>query len=137
MLFLCEFPILFSIVKLKLGHNFSQFIHRFKIWIFKCWSWSVYTSKFFPIHKSGEKLEFLKSLDCTTKFFPIRENVWKLGFLKSPCLYLSFVFQYDMWRQERRSQFMIKLSVFKQRFLYHNVGNKFVSVKSWKYCFET
>ena len=27
--FLCEFPILFLTVKLKLGHNFSQFIHRF------------------------------------------------------------------------------------------------------------
>ena len=47
--FLCEF-ILFSTVKLKLGHNFYQFIHRFKIWILKCWSSAVYTSKFFPIH---------------------------------------------------------------------------------------
>ena len=28
---LCKFPILFSAVKLKLGHNFSQFIYRFKI----------------------------------------------------------------------------------------------------------
>ena len=28
-LLLCEFSILFSIVKLKLGHNFSQLIHRF------------------------------------------------------------------------------------------------------------
>ena len=25
--FLCKFPILFSTEKLKLGHNFSQFIH--------------------------------------------------------------------------------------------------------------
>ena len=49
---LCEFPILFSTVKLKLGHNFSQFIHRFKIWILKYWSWAVYiyASKFFSSH---------------------------------------------------------------------------------------
>ena len=50
--FLSEFPILFStVVTLKLGHNFSQFIHRFKIWILKCWSWAVYISKFFSFHK--------------------------------------------------------------------------------------
>ena len=28
---LCKLPILFSIVKLKLGHNFNQFTNRFKI----------------------------------------------------------------------------------------------------------
>ena len=33
--FLCEFPILFLTAKLNLGHNFSQFIHGFKIWIFE------------------------------------------------------------------------------------------------------
>ena len=57
--FLSEFPILFlTVVTLKLGHNFSQFIHRFKIWILKCWPWTVYTSKFFPIHKREENLNF-------------------------------------------------------------------------------
>ena len=35
---LCKFPILFSVVKLKLGHYFSQFIHRFQSWTFQCWS---------------------------------------------------------------------------------------------------
>ena len=55
---LCEFPILFSIVKLKLGRSFCQFVHRFKIWILKRWSWAVYTSNFFPIHKIEENLDF-------------------------------------------------------------------------------
>ena len=64
--FLCEFPILFSTVKLKLGHNFSQFIHRFKIWILKCWSWTVDTFRFFPIHTRDGKL----GLGCTSEFFP-------------------------------------------------------------------
>ena len=82
---LCEFSILFSTVKLKLGHKFSQLIHRFNIWILKCWSGAVYISKFFPIHKRDGKLGFLKSLDCISKFFPIHRKVWKLRFL-SPCL---------------------------------------------------
>ena len=52
-LILCKLPTLFSTVKPKLGHNFSQFIHRFKIGIFECWSWVVlpiclqFTNKFF------------------------------------------------------------------------------------------
>ena len=57
---LCEFPILFSTVKLKLGHKFSQLIHRFNIWILKCWSGAVYISNFFPIHKKDGKLGFFK-----------------------------------------------------------------------------
>ena len=69
--FFREFPMLFSTVKLKLGHNFSQIIIRFKIWILKCWSWAVYSSKFFPIHKRDGKLGILESLDCTSKFSPI------------------------------------------------------------------
>ena len=48
---LCEFPILFSTVKVKLGHKFSQLIHKFNIWILKCWFWAVYISKIFSIHK--------------------------------------------------------------------------------------
>ena len=68
---LCEFSILFSTVKLKLGHKFSQLIHRFNIGILKCWSGAVYISNFFPIHESNGKLGFLKSLDCIFKFSPI------------------------------------------------------------------
>ena len=37
-LILCKLLILFSAVKLELGHNFPQHIHRFKIRIFECWS---------------------------------------------------------------------------------------------------
>ena len=84
---LCEFSILFSTVKLKLGHKFSQLIHRFNIGILKCWSGAVYISKFFPIHKRDGKLGFLKSLDCISKFSPIHWKVWKLRFL-SPCLHI-------------------------------------------------
>ena len=84
---LCEFSILFSTVKLKLGHRFSQLIHRFNIGILKCWSGAVYISKFFPIHKRDGKLGFLKSLDCISKFSPIHWKVWKLRFL-SPCLHI-------------------------------------------------
>ena len=59
---LCELSILFSTVKLKLGHEFSQLIHRLNIGILWCWSGAVHISKFVPIHKRDGKLEFLKSL---------------------------------------------------------------------------
>ena len=55
---LCEFPILFSTVKVKLGHKFSQLIHKFNIWILKCWSGAVYISKFFSIHKEMGNWDF-------------------------------------------------------------------------------
>ena len=53
---LCEFPILFSIVKVKLG----QLILKFNIWIWKYWSGAAYISKFFQIHKRDRKLGFLE-----------------------------------------------------------------------------
>ena len=71
---LCEFPVLFSTVKLKLGNKFSQLTHRFNIWILKCCSGAVYISKFFPIHKKDGKLGFLKSLDYISKFFQLTEK---------------------------------------------------------------
>ena len=40
---LCKLPILFSTVKLKLGHN-SQFTYRFKIETFESWSLAVLPS---------------------------------------------------------------------------------------------
>ena len=64
--FLCKFPFLFSTEKLELGHNISQFIHRFKI--LKWWSWAEYTSKFFPFYKRDGKLRFLKSLGSLPNF---------------------------------------------------------------------
>ena len=48
---LCELPILFSTVKLKLGHKFSQLIHKYNISVLKCWFGAEDISKFFPIHK--------------------------------------------------------------------------------------
>ena len=41
---LCKLPILFSTVRPKVGPNFSQLIHRFKIRISECW-----LGQFFPI----------------------------------------------------------------------------------------
>ena len=46
---LCKFPILFSAIKLKLRHNFSQVINMFKIG----------TSKLFPNSQIEGKLGFL------------------------------------------------------------------------------
>ena len=113
-----EFSILFSTVKLKLGHKFSQLIHRFNIGILKCWSGAVYISKFFPIHKRDGKLGFLKSLDCISKFSPIHWKVWKLRFL-SPCLHIWSNGEGGLsvrWHvASERSQFMIKLAVFKKK----------------------
>ena len=37
-------------------------MHRFKIWILKCWSWTVYTSRVYPIHERDGKMGFLNSL---------------------------------------------------------------------------
>ena len=90
---LCYVPILFSAVKLKLGHNFSQFIYRFKIRTIESWTKSVlpsfsqftmrlktgisdccpcWNSKFFPVHWKYWKLGFWSiTLDCTSKFFPV------------------------------------------------------------------
>ena len=55
-LILCKLPILFSIMKLKLGQKFCQFMYRFKIGIFE-WLVLGCSSKFFPIYK--ETLGFL------------------------------------------------------------------------------
>ena len=116
---LCEFSISFSTMKLKLGHKFSQLIHRFNIGISKCWSGAVYISKFFPIHKRDGKLRFLKILDCISKYSPIHWKVWKLWFL-SPCLHIwsngeaEGVLSKRWHVASERSQYMIKLAVFKK-----------------------
>ena len=49
---LCKFPIVFSVVKLKLEHNFSQFIHRFKLGLLNVGLGC--TSRVFPVHKEIE-----------------------------------------------------------------------------------
>ena len=55
---LCEFLILFSRKKVILGHKFSKLIHKFNIWILKCWSGAVYISRFFSIHKEMGNWDF-------------------------------------------------------------------------------
>ena len=115
-----EFSILFSTVQLKLEHKFSQLIYIFNIGVLKCWSGAVYISKFFPIQKRDEKMGFLKSLDCISKFSPIQWKLWKLRFL-SPCLHIwsNGEAEDDLsvrWHgASERSQFMIKLAVFKKK----------------------
>ena len=51
---LCEFPILFSTLKVKLEHKFSQLIHKFNIWILKCSSVAVYIPSFSQFIKRWE-----------------------------------------------------------------------------------
>ena len=55
---LCEFPVIFLTKKVKLGHKFSQLIHKFNIWILKCWSGALYISKLFSIHKEMGNRDF-------------------------------------------------------------------------------
>ena len=102
--FLCEFLIFFSRVNLTLRYKFSQFIHRFKMWILKWWPWAV----------DSTYTIFLNSLGCTSKFLPIHQRFWKLGFLKSPCLHIWSSDNEDglsVWHmvQEGRTPFMSML----------------------------
>ena len=128
-LFYVSSPYCFQqLFSLKLGHKFSQFIHRFKIWIFKCSSWDVYTSRIFPAHERDVKLELLNvSLCCAFKFFKIHWRVWKLICFIF-CQIVRIVF--EVWRVGRgeRSHFMIKSHVLKKNCLYFNAGKTFVSV---------
>ena len=119
--FLCKLPILFSIVKLKLGHIYSRFIYRFKIWILKCWSWAVYSSKCFPIYKSG-RLGFLKKPRLHYQIFTNLLKYLKIGIFEVAlpsyfCQMLRVVFQYGMWRKRGGANFMIKLAAFEKKCL--------------------
>ena len=65
--------LLFSTMKLILGHSFFPFILRFKIGIFDCWSSS--TSQCFPIHEKRWKLGIFA---CQPKvYFQISPNSLK------------------------------------------------------------
>ena len=129
--FLWEFPFLFSTVKFR--YKYSQFIHRLKILILKCWSWTVYASKFFLIHERHGKLGFFKIQKCTSSFFFEAP-------LPSYCILSNGEDSASVRHKakERRSRlFLIKLLVFKKKCEYHNVGNNLFQFKSWKYCFRT
>ena len=116
---LYEFPILFSTVKVKLGQRFSQLIYKFNIWAWKCWSGAVYISKFFQFIKEMGNWHFWKAYIAFPNFpqFTKKFENWNfcpLAFIFGQMVRVV-VFQYDdMWRQ--RSQFMIKLAVFKKKF---------------------
>ena len=127
---LCEFPILFSRKKVKLGHRFSQLIHKFNIWILKCCSWAVYISKFFSIHKEMGNWDFRKAEIAFPNFSQFTKkfenwNFCPLVLISGPMVRVDFHYDY-MWHQ--RSQFMIKLVVFKKKSSFYNVGNNFASV---------
>ena len=96
--FLCRFTILFSTAKFKLGHNFSQFIHRFNIWILRCCPWAVYTSKFFPIPKRSGRLGFLESLGCTSKFLMIKLPVLQKKCSCSIIMQVTILCQFKAWK---------------------------------------
>ena len=109
-LILCKLPILFLTVKPKLGHNFSQFIHRFKTEIlrvglslfilqvflnskrqFAIFEYSSsWTSQFFPIHKKIENWGgFDISLGYTLKLGPDKWTVEVSGELRFTTSYLE------------------------------------------------
>ena len=122
---LCEFPILFSTVKLKLEHQFSQLIHGFNIWILKCWSGAVYISKFFPIHKRWE-IGIFEKPRLHFQIFPNSLKSLKIDIFDF-CP-LTFIFGQMVSEAEgglsvrwhvvsERSQFMIKLAFFKKKML--------------------
>ena len=101
-LIFCKLPILFWTVKLKLGHKFSLFIHRFKIKIFECWSLAIlpsfsqfknrfcdfWTFQFFPIHEKDGKLGFMNISECCTSIFSQFTRVGKLELLNFPWFHI-------------------------------------------------
>ena len=89
---LCEFPILFSRKKVKLGHKFSQLIHKFNIWILKCWSGAVYISKFFSVHKEIGNWNFWKAEIAFPNFPQFTEKFENWNFCS-----LAFIFGEMVW----------------------------------------
>ena len=116
-----EFPVLFSTVKVKLGHKFSQLILKFKIWILKCQAHSLtFQPRIFPSFTQLIKRWEIVIFEILKLHFQIFPNSLKRLKIE---IFVPFafifgqmarvVFQYDgMWHQ--RSQFMIKLAVFKK-----------------------
>ena len=134
---LCEFPILLSTVRLKLGHKFSQLIHRFNICILKYWSGAVYMSKFFPIHKRDGRLGFLKSLHWISEISAVhKKDFCPLAFIFGQMV--RVVFQYDhIWRHRGANLWLNYQFSRKNVNIIANVGNNLCQFKSLKYCFQT
>ena len=85
-LILCKFPISFSTAKHKLGHNFSKFVHGFKLGFFIVSLWLKLvlscTSSFSQFTKKLNmvNLEYCFSLDFPV--FPKSWKRWKIGIFK-------------------------------------------------------
>ena len=79
---MCKFLILFSALKHKFQHNFSQFIYRFKIGTFKSWNQTVLPS-FFQFTKRLKIKIFECGSSWTSQFFPIMDKIenWDFGIL--------------------------------------------------------
>ena len=75
-----KFPVIFSTVKLKLEHNFSQFINRFKIGTLKSWSQAVLLS-FAQFTKRFKIRIFECCSSWTSQFSPIHGRDLKSVFL--------------------------------------------------------
>ena len=126
---LCEFPILFSTVKLKLRDKSSRFINKFKIWILKCWPCDVYTSMFSWIHEGNQTLAFLNSLGCTSKFSQLTKQFENCHF-RSPLAFKEWIVGQDESIYDLIASFQQKI------FKYYNEGNNFVSVFALKMLFS-
>ena len=84
----CKLPILFSTLELNLGHNFSQFIHRFINWDFLIVGYRLYFQVF-----SNSQRDF-RSFKCcsswTSQFFLIHEQDGRHLFLYKPSFHFHF-----------------------------------------------
>ena len=79
------------------------------------------------------------ALGCTSKFLAIHYRVGKLEFLNSAYYHILSDCEGSLssliYMQERRSQFVIKLPVFKERNV-HTYATYLCQFKCWEYCFQ-
>ena len=86
---LYKLPILFSTVKLKLEHNFSQLINRFKIDTLESLS-QVVLASVFSIPKEIENLDFRILVLTVLPNILNSLNSWEIGILEVPMLSYFF-----------------------------------------------
>ena len=121
-LFLCKLPILFSIVKHKLGLNKLSFpIHpQIQNLDFEMLFLGFVYFQVFP-NSQKWRIEILEKLRMHYQILPNSLKCLKIGIFEVPlpsyfCQTVRTAFPYDMWHKERRSQFMITLAAFKQKY---------------------
>ena len=120
---------LFLVTMLNLRHNRYYFSHRFKIWILKCWSWTVDTSTFSPIYISDGKFGFLKKPNPHFQVFPDPLKILEIGIFKVslPSLFIKWWVHVEWrWRVNLLSNCQ------KKKRLHYNLGNNSASVR--KFC---